>query len=124
MTSTVGDSAAENHEIERFSASLGNVTPKDQIDLMARNWFSLTPGRTEPIEHQYLDAKTGMTETVVITSGSNHGIATIFDQDLLLFAISQWVEANRLGLKPTRRIYFTPYQFFSWLGIGAFGFRL
>lgn len=116
-----GDGIGENQGIERFSASLGNVALKDQIDLMARNWFSLTAGRTEPIEHSYLDAKTGVTETVLITGTASHGIATIFDQDLLLFAISQWVEANRLGLNPTRRIHFTPYQFFSWLGIGAFG---
>jgi plasmid replication initiation protein len=111
----------ENQDLERFTASHENVAPKDQIDLMARNWFSLTPGRTEPIQHQYVDAKTGLTETVRITGSSEYGIATIFDQDLLIFAISQWIEAKRAGHEPSRRIHFTPYQFFSWLGIAPHG---
>lgn len=111
----------ENQDLARFTASQANVAPKDQIDLMARNWFSLTPGRTEPIEHEYVDAKTGLTETVRISGSAEHGIATIFDQDLLIFAISQWIEAKRLGNEPSRRIHFTPYQFFSWLKIAPHG---
>lgn len=107
----------ENQDLARFTASHGNVTPKNSIDLMARNWFSLKPGRTTPIEHEYLDAKSGLTETVRITGSSELGIATIYDQDLLFFAISQWIEAKRLGLEPSRRIHFTPYQFFSWIDI-------
>ena len=111
----------ENQDLARFTASPANVAPKDQIDLMARNWFSLTPGRTAPIEHEYLDAKSGLTETVRITGSAEHGIATIFDQDLLIFAISQWIEAKRAGSEPSRRIHFTPYQFFSWLNIAPHG---
>ena len=105
----------EHQDLARFTASSADVAPKDQIDLMARCWFSLTAGRKEPIEHQYTDAKTGLTETVRITGGSEHGIATIHDQDLLIFAISQWVEAHRMGLQPSRRIHFTPYQFLTWM---------
>jgi plasmid replication initiation protein len=111
----------QNQDLERFTASYGDVAAKDQIDLMSRNWFSLTPGRTEPIEHQYLDAKTGLTETVRITGSAEHGIATMYDQDLLMFAISQWIEAQRQGCNPSRRIHFTPYQFFSWLNISPHG---
>lgn len=105
----------EHQDLARFTASSSDVAPKDQIDLMARCWFSLTAGRIEPIEHQYTDAKTGQAETVRITGSAEHGIATIHDQDLLIFAISQWVEAQRMGLKPSRRIHFTPYQFISWM---------
>ena len=105
----------EHQDLARFTASSADVAPKDQIDLMARCWFSLTAGRTEPIEHQYTDAKTGLSETVRISGGSEHGIATIHDQDLLIFAISQWVEAQRKGLQPSRRIHFTPYQFLAWM---------
>ena len=56
-----------------------------------------------------------------ITGGSEHGIATIHDQDLIIFAISHWVEAKPLGLEPTRRICFTPYQFFTWMNKPANG---
>ncbi len=111
----------EHQDLARFTASSCDVAPKDQIDLMSRNWFSLTPGRTDAIEHSYEDAKTGQTETVRITGSAEHGIATIHDQDLLIFAISQWVEAKRQGVEASRRIHFTPYQFFSWLDIEANG---
>jgi plasmid replication initiation protein len=105
----------EHQDLARFTASSANIAPKDQIDLMARCWFSLTAGRTAAIEHKYTDAKTGQTETVRITGSAEHGIATIHDQDLLIFAISQWVEAQRMGLSPSRRIHFTPYQFIIWM---------
>ena len=112
----------EHRDLARFTASTLDVAAKDQIDLMSRNWFSLTPGRSEPIQHEYFDSRTGLTETVRITGSTEHGgIATIFDQDLLIFAISQWIDAKRLGLKSSRRIHFTPYQFFSWLNIAPHG---
>lgn len=111
----------EHQDLARFTASAANVTPKDQLDLMARNWFSLTAGRIEPIEHEYEDARTGQKELVRISGSAEHGIATIHDQDLLIFAISQWVEAKRLGIDASRRIRFMPYQLFSWLGIEANG---
>jgi plasmid replication initiation protein len=97
-------------------ASASNVTAKDQIDLMARCWFSLTANRTDAIEHEFVDARTKRTETVRITSSGEHGIATIHDQDLLIFVISQWIDAKSVGLEPTRRISFTPYQYFNWMG--------
>lgn len=111
----------EHQDLARFTASSADIAPKDQIDLMARNWFSLTPGRTDAIQHEYVDAKTGRTETVRITGSAEHGIATIYDQDLLIFAISQWIDAKRLGLEPSRRIHFTPYQFFAWLNVAPHG---
>ncbi|MBL9144960.1 MAG: replication initiator protein A [Verrucomicrobiaceae bacterium] len=111
----------EHQDLARFAASSADIAPKDQIDLMARCWFSLTHGRTEAIAHEYVDNKTGITEIVRITGSSEHGIATIYDQDLLIFAISQWIDAKRLGLPTSRRIHFTPYQFFGWLGIASQG---
>jgi plasmid replication initiation protein len=104
-----------NQGLQRFAAFASDIAIKDQIDLMSRCWFSLTAKRTEPIEHQYVDAKTNRMETVRITGSPEYGIATIHDQDLIIFVISQWVEAKRLGLEPTRRICFTPYQFFAWI---------
>jgi plasmid replication initiation protein len=112
----------EHQDLARFTASSASVAAKDQIDLMARNWFSLTPGRTEPIEHEYVAAKTGRTETIRITGSAEHGgIATIYDQDLLIFVMSQWIDAKSLGIEATRRIHFMPYQFFSWLNIEPHG---
>ena len=107
----------EKHQnLERFTASAFDVSAKDQLDLMARCWFSLTPNRTQPIEYRFTNAKTKRTESVRITGSSEHGIATIHDQDLIIFVISQWVEAMRSGVQPSRRVCFTPYQFFTWMG--------
>jgi plasmid replication initiation protein len=105
----------EYQDLTRFTASSADVALKDQIDLMARCWFSLTSGRTKPIEHSYVDARSNLSETVRITGSAEHGIATIHDQDILIFAISQWVDAKRHGLEFSRRIHFTPYQLLAWM---------
>ena len=115
MARMVEGGIEKHQDLKRFTASPSDVTAKDQIDLMSRCWFSLTPNRKDPIEYEFVDARTKRAETVRISSGE-HGIATIHDQDLLIFAISQWIDAKRRGDEPTRRISFTPYQFFTWIG--------
>jgi plasmid replication initiation protein len=105
----------EHQDLERFTAFASEVAVKDQRDLMSRCWFSLSAKRTEPIEHEYTDARSGRQERIRITGSPEHGIATIHDQDLLIFVISQWIEASRVGVAATRRIHFTPYQFFAWI---------
>ena len=122
MSRMIEGGIREHQDLTRFTASAAGVPAKDQIDLMSRNWFSLTPGRTDPIQHEYVDKRTKLTETVRITGSAEHGgIATIYDQDLLIFAISQWIDATRIGLETSRRIHFTPYQFFAWLNIAPHG---
>jgi plasmid replication initiation protein len=106
----------EHQSLKRFTASSSDVAAKDQMDFMSRCWFSLTPNRTDPIEHEFIDARTKRTETVRISGSAEHGIATIHDHDLLIFVISQWIDAKRLDQEVTRRISFTPYQFFTWMG--------
>src|SRR6266436_1310350 len=116
------DGGIEKHQdLKRFNASGSDIAAKDQIDLMSRCWFSLTSNRTEPIEYEFINLKTKQPETIRITGSSEHGIATVHDQDLIIFAISQWIEGKRLGLELTRRISFTPYQFFTWMGKPANG---
>jgi len=115
MVSKVGG-ISEHQDMERFAALPADVSVKESMDLMSRCWFSLSAKRTEPIEHQFTDSRSKSTETVRITGSPEYGIATIHDQDLLIFVISQWVEARKLGLAVTRRVTFTPYQFFAWMG--------
>ncbi len=111
----------KHQDLKRFTASASDISAKDQIDLMSRCWFSLTPNRTDPIEHEFTNLKTKRIEKVRVTGSGEHGIATIHDQDLIIFAISQWVEAKRLGLEPSRRICFTPYSFFTWMNKAPHG---
>jgi plasmid replication initiation protein len=105
----------ENQELEQFQARAPDVAVKDQIDLMSRCWFSLTGKRTEPIEHEYRDAQSNRVEKIRVSGTQEYGIATIHDQDLLIFVISQWTDSKSLGLPVSRRVCFTPYQFFAWI---------
>ncbi len=111
----------KNQSLARFEAYAGDITAKDQIDLMSRCWFSLTPSRTKPIEHEFKNSKTNRIETVRVTGSAEHGIATIHDNDLIIFAISQWVDARKRGEEPSRRISFTPYQYFIWMNKAPHG---
>src|SRR6266436_8148397 len=106
----------EHQGLEQFQATTSDVAVKDQIDLMSRGWFSLTANRTDPIEHEYHDRRTNRVEKIRVTGTQEYGIATVHDQDLLIFVISQWLDAKQCGLPISRRISFTPYQFFEWIG--------
>src|SRR3954451_15176894 len=98
MGRTVVGGIEKHQDLKRFTASASEIAAKDQIDLMSRCWFSLTPNRTDPIEHQFVNLKTKQVELVRITGSPEYGIATIHDQDLIIFAISQWIEGKRLGI--------------------------
>ncbi|MFE0757028.1 replication initiator protein A [Inquilinus sp. NPDC058860] len=81
------------------------VSPRDQRDLMERPFFSLAKNRrTQPILY-----KTGETE-VQIYAVPEHGMATIWDADILIWAATQIVEAADHGLRTSRFLRFTPYQ--------------
>ena len=85
------------------------------MDMMSRCGFSATAKRTAPIEHAYEDRLSKRKETVRITGTQEYGIATIYDQDVLMFVISQLVDAKSAGMPMSRRVRFTPYQFFGWM---------
>jgi plasmid replication initiation protein len=93
------------------------VSPRDQRDLMERPFFSLAKGRrTRPILY-----KAGETE-VQIHALPEHGMATIWDADILIWAATQLVEAADHGLRTSRFLRFTPYQILRATGRGT-GFR-
>ena len=48
-----------------------------------------------------------------------HGIATIWDADVLIWAASQIVEARDAGLRPSRWIRATPYEILRFIGRGT-----
>jgi plasmid replication initiation protein len=103
-------------QIDLFIASASDVSPKSHQDLMARNWFSLAKQkRTEPIEHHFNES------WVKITGNPEHGIATIFDNDVLIFVIAQYMFAVNNGMPTGRRFQFTGYEFFKFIGRKKFG---
>ena len=86
---------------------------------MARNWFSLAKQkRIKPIEHRFADS------WVKITGNPKHGIATIFDNDVLIFVIAQYMahlNNKNITQAPGRRFLFTGYEFFQFTGKKRFG---
>ena len=103
-------------QFDLFIASASDVSPKAQQELMARNWFSLAKQkRIEPIEHKFGNS------WVKITGNPKHGLATIFDNDVLIFVIAQYMSAMNSGIPTGRRFQFTGYEFFQFIGKKKFG---
>lgn len=103
--------SSERATLDPFEALAGDVKPRDQRDLMERPFFSLAKTkRTQPILY-----KTGDTE-VQVYAVPEHGLATIWDADILIWAGSQIVEALDRGLPTSRFFRFTPYHLLSSIG--------
>jgi plasmid replication initiation protein len=49
----------------------------------------------------------------------DHGMATIWDADILIWAASQIVEARDAGLRTSRLMAATPYEILTFTGRGA-----
>src|SRR3546814_1952066 len=81
---------------------------------MAWPFFSLAKSRrTAPI-----DFRSGSV-TVQVVGADGHGIATIWDADVLIWAASQWMQARDVGLPTSRRIVTTPYEILRFVGRGT-----
>ncbi len=102
--------AAQDRESERihldpFVVATGDAPPRDQRDLMERPFFSLAKSpRTRPIIYKTADVE------VQVFAMPEHGMATIWDADVLIWAASQLVEAENRGLETSRFFRFMPYQ--------------
>ena len=89
------------------------TSPRDQRDLMSQPFFSLAKGRrTAPILYEAGGIR------VEVHGFPEHGMATIWDADVLIWAASQIVEAADHGLKTSRFFRFTPYQLLIAIGRG------
>jgi plasmid replication initiation protein len=113
--------ASERSQLDPFVVATGDASPRDQRDLMERPFFSLAKTRrTAPILYQAGDIR------VEVYAVAEHGMATIWDADVLIWAASQIVEAENLGLKTSRFLRFTPYQLLTAIGrqTGARDYKL
>lgn len=84
---------SERSRLDPFVVATGDAPPRDQRDLMERPFFSLakTP-RTKPILYKAADIE------VQVFGMPEHGMATIWDADVLIWAASQIVAAENNGL--------------------------
>jgi len=96
---------SERTHLDPFIVTRGDTSPRDQRDLMERPFFSLSKSRrVKPILYKANDVE------VQVFGMPEHGMATIWDADVLIWAASQLVEAENQGLNTSRFLRFTPYQ--------------
>ena len=102
---------SERSRLDPFVVATGDAPPRDQRDLMERPFFSLakTP-RTKPILYKAADIE------VQVFGMPEHGMATIWYADVLIWAASQIVAAENNGLTTSRFFRFTPYHLLRAIG--------
>jgi plasmid replication initiation protein len=96
-----------------FVTYLVDMPLRDHQDTMERPFFSLSKNkRITPIEYTSPDGKTW----VKVEGHQAYGMATIWDADILIWAISQIVELANRGQIPSRTIRFHPYDLLKAIG--------
>ncbi|MFZ0209219.1 MAG: replication initiator protein A, partial [Roseiarcus sp.] len=98
-------------QLDLFRALPGDLAPRDAQDLMAYPFFSLAKSkRLTPI-----DFRAGQI-AIRVEAVPEHGMATIWDADVLIWAASQIVHARDAGLKTSRLMATTPYEILTFVG--------
>ena len=105
------DTDSERSRLDPFVVATGDAAPRDQRDLMERPFFSLAKRpRTTPILYRAADVE------VQVFAMPEHGMATIWDADVLIWAASQIVAAENNGFTTSRFFRFMPYQLLRAIG--------
>jgi plasmid replication initiation protein len=106
--------SAEREQLDLFRALPGDLAPRDAQDLMAYPFFSLSKSpRIRPIDFRAGDV------AIRVEAVPEHGMATIWDADILVWAASQIVEARDHGLRTSRLMAATPYEILQFIGRGS-----
>ncbi len=103
--------SAERAQLDLFRSIPGDLAPRDAQDLMAWPFFSLAKSkRIAPIDFH-------MGETwIQVEATAEHGMATIWDADVLIWAASQIVEARDAGRPTSRLMAATPHEILTFIG--------
>jgi len=105
---------SERSDLEIFRALPGDLAARDVQDLMTYPFFSLAKSkRVVPIHYRSGDV------TICVEGTHEHGIATIWDADILIWAASQLIEARDHGLPTSRLMRVTPYEVLKFIGRGT-----
>ena len=104
---------SEREQLDLFRALPGDLAPRNAQDLMAYPFFSLAKShRTTPIDFRMNDI------AIRVEAVPEHGMATIWDADVLIWAASRIVEARDAGLRTSRLMAATPYEILTFIGRG------
>ena len=110
----VGLHSFERAQLSLFQSIPGDLAPRDSQDLMSWPFFSLAKSkRVQPIDFR-------MGETwILVEATAEHGMATIWDADVLIWAASQIVEARDAGRATSRLITTTPHEILTFIKRGT-----
>ena len=101
---------SERGQLALFWALPGDFAPRDAQDLMAYPFFSLSKShRVTPIDFAAGNI------SIRVEAVADHGMATIWDADILIWAASQIVEARDAGLRTSRLMAATPYEILTFV---------
>jgi plasmid replication initiation protein len=96
-----------------FVANIQDVRTKHARELMETNWVSLT----KKTRHTAIEYKWNNEDWFIrVTNDSGYGVATIWDFDVILFALSQLTDASNRGETIGSRIWFSGGEFLSFIG--------
>lgn len=106
--------STDQEPIALFHARSGDMALRDAQDLMAWPFFSLAKSRrVTPIDFRMGDI------TIRVEATIEHGMATIWDADILIWASSQIVDARDRGLRTSRMMAATPHEILTFIGRGT-----
>jgi plasmid replication initiation protein len=95
----------KSNQLDLFVALAGDVPFRDEREAMSAPLVSLSKRKRTLIEWQ---GPSG--QTVTVSAAEKYGIATIWDYDVILWAVSQINQAVDAGLETSPRIFFHPYD--------------
>jgi plasmid replication initiation protein len=114
LTMTIGRFGGERAQLELFRSIPGDIAPRHPQDLMAWPFFSLAKSkRVTPIDFRMGDT------WIAVEATPEHGMATIWDADVLIWAASQIVEARDAGRPTSRLMATTPHEILTFIGRGT-----
>lgn len=102
---------SKNRQLDLFVALIGDIPFRDERESMTAPLVSLSKNKRTRIEWE---GPSG--QRVLVTAAEEYGVATIWDYDVLLWAISQINEAINQGLPVSPRVQFHPYNLLSAVG--------
>ena len=113
-------SDGEAGQLDLFVGAGSDIAARDAQDLMAWPFFSLAKTkRVQPIDFRMGEV------AILVEATAEHGMATIWDADVLIWVASQIVEARDAGKATSRLIAATPHEIltFTRRGTGKAGYE-
>lgn len=106
--------AASPSQLDLFVSAGGDIATRDAQDLMAWPFFSLAKSkRVNPIDFRMGEV------SILVEATAEHGMATIWDADVLIWVASQIVEARDMGRPTSRLIAATPHEILAFTRRGT-----